>query len=132
MMILHVLSRTEIPCADDAGDDHHWVYRVYDCADRLLYVGSTRDVVARFHVHAASWHNAVSAAVNVYGTRIEVSAPIIGEAAARDAERSAIRAEAPLLNKLHNLGRSALRDATTWQAAEAELRAAQSTARAVA
>lgn len=37
--------------------DTHWVYRCYGADDRLLYVGCTRDIGARFAVHHASWGN---------------------------------------------------------------------------
>lgn len=124
--ILHLIAETEIPDSPKDGDERaYWIYRVYDFADRLLYIGCTDAVVSRFQVHSCSWHNPASAAINCYGARIKVDEPIIGKSKARQAEREAIGTEAPLLNKLHNRGRSILRDVETWLAAERELRAAR-------
>lgn len=129
-MILQLLWDAEIPGIRDnyraygGKETHrHWLYRVYTCADRLLYVGCAVDVVSRMQVHASSWGNPVSAALNFYGDRLVVSEPIIGQSAARAAEKAAIQAEAPLLNTHHNKGRSVLRSPEAWTEAEDVLRA---------
>lgn len=139
-MILQLLRDAEIP---GHGDEYratggretwrYWLYRVYDCTDRLLYIGCAADVVSRMQVHSASWDKLTSVVIDTYGARLEVSEPIVGFGAARAAERAAIREEAPLLNKHHNLGRSVLRSPEAWTAAEAQLIAArQCTRRAAA
>ncbi len=80
----------------------HYVYRVFDARDRLLYVGCTRDVNARLAVHRA-WGNPSDASfhIKLYGVRIEtVTYP--NYAAGRAEERRAIADEAPLFNREHN------------------------------
>jgi predicted GIY-YIG superfamily endonuclease len=79
----------------------HVLYRCYDAADRLLYIGCTHDVVSRLAVHKASWGNPVSAALNLRMTRHTVSDEYPDKATARKAEREAIYAEAPLFNLHH-------------------------------
>lgn len=78
----------------------HYVYRCYDKADRLLYVGCTEDVFGRLAVHASSWNNPASAVLNLRMTRHSVT-EYPGFTVARKAEREAIRDEAPLLNLHH-------------------------------
>ena len=87
-----------------------YVYRCYDSSDRLLYIGFTSDVVARMATHRASWHVPVSAHLNQYMARHEAER-VIGYDTARERERAAIEAEAPLLNTLHNKGRGHRLDA---------------------
>lgn len=87
------------------GDDYlerrkYVVYRCYDAADRLLYIGCTENISARMAVHGSSWGNPVSAALNRRMTR-RTDTEIIGKTAARAAERRAIYEEAPLLNQHH-------------------------------
>lgn len=82
----------------------HYVYRCYDKAGQLLYIGCTEDVEARMQVHRSSWHNPASAYLSLHMDRYEVE-EIVGRTAARKAERAAIKAEAPLLNVHHNDGR---------------------------
>lgn len=78
----------------------HYVYRLYDANDRLLYVGRSCDVAARLRCHAAHkpWWPAV--------TRHTVSEPMHRLDAIR-AERSAIHCERPLYNVRHNPRRAA-------------------------
>lgn len=67
------------------------LYRVYDAADALLYVGITNDPAERFGAHAALkpwWHEAVRISLEHYDTR---------EKCAR-AELAAIRSEHPRHN----------------------------------
>jgi predicted GIY-YIG superfamily endonuclease len=81
-------------------NDPHVVYRCYDATDRLLYVGCTRDIVARMQVHAASWNNPASALLSMRMTRYEVE-EFPTRAEAREAERRAIYNEEPLGNVHH-------------------------------
>lgn len=75
----------------DANDPReHFVYRLYD-GDDLLYIGCTEDVDARLRLHHVAAKD---------GTCLWERHP--NKAAARQAEREAIAAEAPLLNKQHN------------------------------
>ena len=78
----------------------HVVYRCYDAADRLLYVGCTHDINGRMNVHASSWGNPASAALNMRMARYETEEHP-DKATARAAERQAIHDEAPLLNLHH-------------------------------
>lgn len=73
------------------------VYRLYDAADGLLYVGITLDIGRRFTTHAADkpWWSAVARiAVQHYPTRAQ----------AVEAERAAIVADKPAWNVQHNRG----------------------------
>lgn len=84
-----------------------WTYDVYRCYAKngvLLYIGCTQDVGSRMAVHASSWRNPASAALNLYMDRYEVE-QVVGYSAARAVEKAAIEAEAPLLNLHYNKGR---------------------------
>lgn len=81
----------------------HSLYRCFDAAGALLYVGVARDVEDRMfhHLHACNAGKQPNGTlrthmadytVEVYPTKL----------AARDAERQAIATEGPLLNKQHN------------------------------
>lgn len=78
------------------------VYRVFDATGELLYIGSTTDLAQRIYNHL---HNRFSCGESV-ALRERIHSvegeefPTLEEA--RAAERLAIRAEAPLLNKHHN------------------------------
>lgn len=80
----------------------HYVYRVFDAQDRLLYVGCTIDPEARMAVHKSFGNpNPASAAIAMHGARHEVvEYPTYDEA--RAAETAAIYAEAPHFNFAHN------------------------------
>lgn len=86
----------------------HTVYRLFDDADRLLYVGCTRDLDLRLYMHGG-YYNATSLEFRGLVARVE-SVEYENKAAAREAERNAIRAEAPLFNRSHNKGRQITRD----------------------
>lgn len=76
--------------------DDHYVYRCYDETDRLVYIGCARDVPTRFQLHhALVIKHARKVTTERYDTKVE----------ARAAEREAIKAEAPPLNKEHNPSR---------------------------
>ena len=80
----------------------HYVYRVYDGQDRLLYIGCTVEVGARMAVHRSFGNKSeASFVIGLIGDRVE-SVQYPNRAAAREAEREAIKAEAPLLNREHN------------------------------
>lgn len=71
------------------------LYRYYDAADTLLYVGMTGDLAEREveHIRDSTWMDfAARSTIERFPTRAE----------AEDAERDAIRDEAPLFNIAHN------------------------------
>lgn len=84
----------------------HSVYRIYDVADRLLYVGCSTDAEGRIRTWhdprytkmCASWH--MSKLIHHWTIEDHPNKVI-----ARRAERLAIANEAPLFNTLHNKGR---------------------------
>lgn len=78
----------------------HYVYRCYDAADRLLYIGCTQDVEARIAVHRSSWNNPASAGLSMRMTRYDAT-EYPDKETARAAERQAIHDEAPLFNLHH-------------------------------
>lgn len=88
----------------ECAEGTHVVYRCYDSADRLLYIGCTQDFVARMQVHECSPHNPASFELMRRLDRVECE-EYPDRATARQAEREAIMAEAPMLNIHHNLGR---------------------------
>lgn len=72
----------------------HALYRFYDRAGELLYVGITRDPGARWSRHAADkpwWHQVQRIAIE----------PMPDRAIALAAERDAIKAENPRYNIVH-------------------------------
>lgn len=87
-------------------DHTHYVYRCYGADDRLLYVGCTSDIGARFAVHYASYGNPPSSLIRRRMVRKTVT-EYPTKAAARAAEREAIRTELPLGNIHHIPGRTA-------------------------
>lgn len=78
-----------------------FVYRVYDERGELLYIGSTGDFDARKAIHMATRNNPVALPIQLYAKRWETEEhPDI--ASARAAEKAAIEAEAPYLNRHWN------------------------------
>jgi predicted GIY-YIG superfamily endonuclease len=76
-------------------NQNHALYRFYDDANRLLYVGITSAPRLRFDQHRAAkpwWEDIVVREVTWYPTRELLAA----------AEKSAIRRERPLYNVVHN------------------------------
>jgi predicted GIY-YIG superfamily endonuclease len=93
------------PVVDTRNDRPHYVYRIFDAADRLLYVGCTEDVTTRMFFHTsistpseASWEIRRDMARHT-------SEEHPNKAAAHAAEIHAIKTEMPLLNRQHNPGR---------------------------
>lgn len=84
----------------------HYVYRIFDADNALLYIGATSDVHARIVFHQRPWYGQSKASNEMFG-RIDrwTSEAHPSKEAALAAERAAIHAEAPLLNRLHNEGR---------------------------
>lgn len=78
----------------------HYVYRCFDEADRLLYIGCTADMGSRMAVHMASGDNPASRVLIMRMVRHEVEEHP-DEASGRAAERAAIYAEEPLANLHH-------------------------------
>lgn len=93
----------------DTDDPHaHVVYRCYDADDQLLYIGCTRDLDYRMSLQPLILMRRLALVTTEdYPNRVE----------ARAAERAAIKAEAPLLNKQHNPTRFAKRG-PKWVALE--------------
>lgn len=78
-----------------AYDGYHWLYRVYDAADRLLYIGRTHNPWQRIA------HQSCTAHWRDEAERIEWE-PIGPYHLATQAEIAAIKAEAPVFNVQHN------------------------------
>src|SRR5687767_14669939 len=77
------------------GDEPQSLYRFYDAAGRLLYIGITVDVTIRWSSHTRGkpwWKDVVRATVEHHPNRAAVLA----------AEEAAIKAEKPLYNVTHN------------------------------
>lgn len=84
-----------------AHEREHYVYRLFDKSDRLLYIGCARDVEERIYMHRATFTMACSWEIHL-NYHHHTSEPYPDLAAAREAERHAITTEAPLLNRQHN------------------------------
>jgi len=71
----------------------HYVYRVFDRTDELIYIGCTQSLVARMANHKSSWwgYQGWRVVAKVYPTKAQ----------ARTVEREAIRAERPRWNLSH-------------------------------
>lgn len=84
----------------------HYVYRLFDSRGRLLYIGHTSCVHERLSLHL-SWANLGNGVTG--GLMFRLAAVTMwrypDKESARAAERAAIEAEAPLLNKHYNKGR---------------------------
>ena len=87
--------------------DHrpHYVYRIFDADDALLYVGCAEDVETRLSFHCAfssqsptSWEIAERMARHT-------SQEFPSKSTAHAEEIRAIKTEAPLLNRQHNITR---------------------------
>ena len=78
-----------------------YVYRCYDAADQLLYIGSTVNVRARMRAHR---YHKPELRSRLHRVETERYSSI---AIAREAERRAIFNESPLLNKQNNHRESA-------------------------
>lgn len=70
----------------------HFVYRVYDAGDQLLYIGCTKNFERRWREHKSWLRDMVAAA-----SRCKLSGPY-PYAVARRLEKEAIEAENPLHN----------------------------------
>lgn len=92
-----------IPDAEDVR--RHDVYRIYDAAEQLLYIGCALDGESRIRTwHMNPWCAPLS--VKLQGRIDHWTIEHYGnKAEARQAERDAITAEAPLFNKQHNYRR---------------------------
>ena len=79
----------------------HFVYRIFDADDRLIYIGCARDVTSRLTLHTAR----SSQSPRSWEIRRRMARHTVEEfpdlATARAAEAAAIRAEQPELNVLH-------------------------------
>lgn len=88
--------------ADDmlVAERPHFVYRLYDAADTLLYIGCTRDVPGRlYHLTAlCNLGKSPNGDLQRRGIARHTATEYPNRRAALDAERAAIKAELPLLN----------------------------------
>lgn len=91
--------------APAAYTERQWcVYRCYDAADQLVYIGSTGDVENRIYSHFSPGACPTSLALQrVYDHHTVTHFASKDEAL--EAERAAIITEAPLLNRAHNVRR---------------------------
>ena len=81
------------------------VYRIYDAADRLLYVGCAVDAWDRIHTHAYIFSSTIQASADMCGLMdYWTKADYPDRSAGRVAERSAIEVEHPFFNNHHNKG----------------------------
>lgn len=78
----------------------HYVYRCYDAADRLLYIGCTENLGARMAVHMSSGQNMASIVLMRRMDHMEYET-CPDKQSAQAAEREAIYNEAPLANLHH-------------------------------
>lgn len=82
------------------------VYRLYDEAGALLYIGSTTDLERRMLQHlrwAKPCHSGIPAADDIRTRCVRTEVTIFATSAqAKAAEKAAILAEAPLLNRRYN------------------------------
>jgi len=95
-----VRPRPAEPFRDDNGEDDTVkettaLYRHFNSAGDLLYVGISKSAVARLgqHMHGSSWAHEIS--------RVEIE-HLPSRAEALAAEKAAIRSELPIWNKIHN------------------------------
>lgn len=89
----------------------HEVYRIFDAAGRLLYVGMGHDAKARIDQHHYVWGSRVQATWLMVGLMSSWCAePYPNRTEARAAETAAIKAEHPMFNKHHNKGWQLMRD----------------------
>jgi hypothetical protein len=103
------MSPSAMPDAEDMRT--HEVYRIYDAAGQLLYIGCSMDAEGRirtWHMNPRCAPMSVQLQGRIHHRTIE---RYPNKAEARQAEREAITAEAPLLNKQHNPKRWSKRDA---------------------
>ena len=87
---------------DDEYARRYYVYRIFDAADRLLYVGCTECVETRIYMHRSTY-TMVDASL-IHRHYDHHTSELIGTslAEARAAERKAIKDERPILNRQHN------------------------------
>lgn len=88
----------------DADDLHvHFLYRCYDAGGDLLYIGVAHDVEARMFHHTHLCNISKQPNGTLRGHMVHHTAERFAtKLEARAAERAAITAEAPLLNRQHN------------------------------
>jgi len=77
------------------------VYRVYDRLGTLLYIGSTSEINQRQAIHMADHASPIAFPMQMCAARWDLTEYPDMESA-KKAEREAIAAEAPYLNRQHN------------------------------
>jgi predicted GIY-YIG superfamily endonuclease len=83
----------------------HFIYRIFDIDDQLLYIGCAENVETRLFFHSSlSSQSPTSWEIARRITR-HTSEEFPTLEAARSAERHAIKTEMPLLNRQHNPSR---------------------------
>ena len=76
------------------------VYRLYDAAGTLLYVGKTRDFNGRLTYHRRPWYTGQEASCDIHDLIDHwVLEEVSGEREAAKREREVIATEAPLYNR---------------------------------
>lgn len=80
----------------------HAVYRIFDAQDRVIYIGCAEDVETRVHNHRAIFSRMPGADLIMRGYARHESEEYPNKTTARHAERAAIAAERPWLNRHHN------------------------------
>lgn len=103
-----------IPSATVILDKHatHSIYRCYDDASRLLYIGCTCEPARRTVNHLATRGRVASILLQQFMDRYEFDGDEYrGRVAGQAAERAAIRAEQPVFNQQHTGVPSHIRDA---------------------
>lgn len=82
----------------------HYVYRCFGAAGRLLYIGCTSNLSQRIEAHTSGRADGTSGYLSQH-METWTATEYPSRDAALEGERNAIRTEAPLMNKHHNLGR---------------------------
>lgn len=83
-------------------DRPHYVYRLFDENDQLIYIGCARDVEGRVDQHTSWPRPSRTSDYFWHHTARYTSVEYPNHRLARIAERQAIESEAPLLNRFHN------------------------------
>lgn len=87
--------------ADHEDPNPHYVYRLFAADGTLLYIGCASDVEARVYMHRATYTMVDAFLIHRHLDRY-TSEEYPDKLAARAAERKAIAAERPILNRQHN------------------------------
>jgi predicted GIY-YIG superfamily endonuclease len=84
---------------------HYCIYRIFDAEDRLLYIGMTENIDERMYRHLQKSTRSAASLVIQDRWSYWTTEPFPHRRAMQDAESEAIKEEAPLLNRVHNIKR---------------------------